>query len=285
MNAMTPPISTPAPRTSWAIEPLKDGTGLTYPAPTRTSAVDGPDPMGERMLREERRGPAHSLIAREIGIAIVTGQHPPGSTLPGEVEIAERRGVSRSVVREAIRMLAAKGLVLSKPKTGTRVRERQTWNLLDPDLLAWMFEGEPPAGFVRSLFQLRMIVEPAAAELAAIGRDARQLGRMGHALETMAQHGLGNATGQAADQDFHNIILEATHNELLVSLAGSIGAAVRWTTLFKHRGSHRPRDSMPQHRLLFEAIANRDTAAARDATIKLIDQAHEDTERLLSHSA
>ena len=233
------------------------------------------------MLREERRGPAHSLIAREIGIAIVTGQHPPGSTLPGEVEIAERRGVSRSVVREAIRMLAAKGLVLSKPKTGTRVRERQTWNLLDPDLLAWMFEGEPPAGFVRSLFQLRMIVEPAAAELAAKSRSAQQLSRMGHALEKMAEHGLISDEGQRADQHFHAIILEATGNELLVSLAASISAAVRWTTFFKYRSSRQYGDPMPQHRLLFEAIANADAAAARQATVDLVRQAQLDTEAAL----
>ncbi len=103
-----------------------------------------------------------------------------------------------------------------------------------------MFEGEPPAGFVDNLFQLRMIVEPAAAELAARLRTGEQLSQMGHALEEMARYGLASPTGQAADQRFHHIILEATSNELLVSLAGSIGAAVRWTTMFKHRKSRQP---------------------------------------------
>ncbi|MEH3158258.1 MAG: FCD domain-containing protein [Sphingomonas taxi] len=92
---------------------------------------------------------------------------------------------------------------------------------------------------------------------------------------------LDNPEGQAADQAFHNTILEATGNELLVSLSGSIGAAVRWTTIFKFRGSRRPRDSMPQHRRLLDAIATGDAATARDATIVLVQQAHEDTERLL----
>ncbi|WP_312490458.1 FadR/GntR family transcriptional regulator [Sphingomonas sp.] len=230
----------------------------------------------------KRRGPAHSALARDIGIAIVTGRITPGSTLPGEVEIAEQRGMSRSVVREALRMLAAKGLVVSKPKAGTRVRERLEWNLLDPDLLAWMFEGEPPAGFVNSLFQLRLIVEPAAAELAALSRNTRQLSRMGAALEAMGEHGLHTEQGRAADQLFHNIILEATGNELLISLSGSIGAAVRWTTLYKHRGSRMPRDSMPEHRHLFAAIADADAPAARAATIVLVDQAREDTERALA---
>ena len=233
------------------------------------------------MAKGERREPAHTVIARDLGIAIVTGQHPPGSVIPGEIDIAGQRGVSRSVVRESLRMLSAKGLVESRPKSGTRVRERALWNLLDPDVLAWMFEGEPPATFVRSLFQLRMIVEPAAAEMAATFRTDEQLVRMDAALREMATHGLDTAEGQAADQTFHNAILEATDNELLVSLSGSIGSAVRWTTIFKFRDRRRPRDSMPQHRRLYEAIAIRDAAAARDATILLLQQAHEDTERLL----
>lgn len=233
------------------------------------------------MTKSERREPSHTLIARDIGIAIVTGRYPPGGIIPGEVDLAAQRGISRSVVREALRMLSAKGLVESRPKAGTRVRERAQWNLLDPDLLAWMFEGEPPASFVRALFQLRMIVEPAAAEMAALSRRPDQLVRMAAALDGMATHGLGTAEGQAADQAFHNTILEATDNELLVSLSGSIGAAVRWTTIFKYRGSRRPRDSMPQHRRLFDAIAASDAATARDATIVLLQQAHEDTERSL----
>ncbi|MGP7796599.1 FadR/GntR family transcriptional regulator [Sphingomonas sp. CLY1604] len=233
------------------------------------------------MAKGERREPSHTLIARDLGIAIVTGQHPPGSVIPGELDIAAARGVSRSVVREGLRMLSAKGLVESRPKSGTRVRERAQWNLLDPDLLAWMFEGEPPATFVRSLFQLRMIVEPAAAEMAALLRTDDQLARMDAALAGMVLHGLDTPEGQAADQAFHNTILEATDNELLVSLSGSIGAAVRWTTIFKFRDRRRPRDSMPQHRRLYDAIASRDAPTARDATIVLLQQAHEDTQRLL----
>lgn len=233
---------------------------------------------GWRLTDEHRRGPTHAQLARELGIAIVTGQHAPGSFLPAEHEIAEHRGVSRGLVREALRMLSAKGLLESKPKAGTRIRDRSSWNLLDPDLLAWMFEGEPPAGFVHNLFYLRMIIEPAAAELAATLRTPRHLSRMGHALEQMQEHGLASVVGQAADQSFHNIILEATGNELLISLAGTIGAAVRWTTIYKHRQTRQPSDSMPQHRRLFDAIAEGDAPGARDATIALIDQAQEDTE-------
>src|SRR3569832_901286 len=125
----------------------------------------------------------HGSIAHELGVAIVTGRRLPGATLPGEVEFSEQLQVSRSAYREAVRILAAKGLGESRPKAGTRVSERSRWNLLDPDVLAWTFEGEPSDEFIRDLFELRMIVEPAAAELAARRRDAGDLARMGHALE------------------------------------------------------------------------------------------------------
>ncbi|MFS0773254.1 FadR/GntR family transcriptional regulator [Sphingomonas sp. 1P08PE] len=233
----------------------------------------------------KRGQPAHISLAAQLGVAIVTGHHAPGSTLPGEIELAETFGVSRSVIRESLRMLSAKGLVESRPKAGTKVRDRNAWNMLDPELLKWMFEGAPPLRFVHSLFQLRMIVEPAAAELAAAGRTSRQLSRMGHALEEMARHGLTSEIGRAADQQFHAIILEATNNELLVSLSAGISAAVRWTTFFKYRSAKPPRDPMPQHQALFEAIADSDPAGARAATAALVLQAQIDTEAVISEEA
>ncbi len=236
------------------------------------------------MIAGKRSRPAHSILAQRMGVAIVTERHPPGSILPGEIEQAIELGVSRSVVRESLRTLAAKGLVESRPKTGTRVREREHWNFLDPELLGWMFEGAPPLSFVRSLFQLRMIVEPAAAELAAASRTARQLSGMGHALEMMSTHGLATEAGRAADQDFHALILQATGNELLVSLSASIAAAVRWTTIFKYRHDKYPRDPIPEHRALFEAIANGDGAGAGAATRALVQQAQLDTEVALERT-
>ena len=174
--------------------------------------------------------------------------------------------------------MSAKGLIESRPKAGTRVRARGAWQLLDPELLGWMFEGAPPLPFVRSLFELRLIIEPAAAEIAATRRSAQQVTAMAHALRTMTEHGLATAEGQAGDQDFHRILLEATANEPLVTLAGGIMAAVRWTTIFKYRTKRHPRDPITQHRILYEAIARGDPAGAREATETLIRQAQRDTE-------
>lgn len=224
----------------------------------------------------------HGAIAKDLGVAIVSGKYVPGDILYGEIEYAEKFGVSRSVFREAMRLLVAKGLVESRPKLGTRVCPKERWNLLDPEVLAWMFETEPSETFIRGLFELRMIIEPAAAELAALRRDESHLVRMAQALEDMARHSLAREAGRIADQLFHNTIMDATGNASLVSLSSSIGAAVSWTTIFKQRKRRLPRDAVPDHRAVYEAIAAGDPAAARQAMIELIGLALEDTEHSLS---
>lgn len=223
----------------------------------------------------------HGSVARTLGAAILAGRHSPGDVLPGEIEFSEVLGVSRTAYREAIRILNAKGLVESRPKTGTRVSARSRWNLLDPDILAWAFEGDPSEAFIRDLFELRMIVEPAAAALAAERRSIQDIARMGHALEEMARHGLATEEGRAADQTFHNAILEAAGNGPLLSLSSSIAAAVTWTTIFKQRGHARPRDPMPDHRALYETIVAGNPEAARTAMTELVRLALADTEPLM----
>ncbi|WP_244424020.1 FCD domain-containing protein [Methylobacterium sp. GXF4] len=156
--------------------------------------------------------------------------------------------------------------------------QRSRWNLLDPDILAWAFEAEPSETFIRDLFELRMIVEPAAAALAAERRSGLDISRMGHALEEMGRYGLATEIGRAADQSFHNTILEAARNGPLMALSSSIAAAVTWTTIFKQRRSALPRDPMPDHRILYEAIVAGDPAAARAAMTELVRLALADTE-------
>ena len=225
----------------------------------------------ERMFGHEEGGlRIHQAIARQLGTAIVAGKYKPGELFEGEIEAAERLRVSRTAYREAVRILIAKGMLESRPKAGTRVLPRSRWNVLDPEMLAWMFAGEPDPAFVRDLFELRGLIEPSAAELAARRRTDAQLATMERALSTMGEHGLMTEEGRAADQQFHNAILAATQNEALAALASSVGAAVSWTTLFKQRKSAPPRDPLPDHRAVFEAIASRDTAAARAAMAELL---------------
>ncbi|WP_294393359.1 FadR/GntR family transcriptional regulator [uncultured Sphingomonas sp.] len=220
----------------------------------------------------------HGSIAHNLGVAILNGTYRPGNVLPGEVEFSEQLRVSRSAYREAIRILAAKGLVESRPKTGTRVSDRGRWNLLDPEVLGWAFESEPSEAFIRDLFELRMIVEPPAAELAAARRTEADLARMGQALRDMARLGLATEEGRAADQHFHHAILQAAGNAPLLALSSSIAAAVSWTTIFKQRKRTLPRDPLPEHQALYEAIDNGDPAGARAAMTELVRLALDDTE-------
>jgi DNA-binding FadR family transcriptional regulator len=219
----------------------------------------------------------HGSIARKLGVAIVSGRIEPGETLDNEIASSERLAVSRTAYREAVRILAAKGLVVSRPKHGTQVCPRSAWHLLDPEVLAWLFESRPSTDFVVGLFELRSIIEPAAAALAAQRRTARQLAQLRDALTRMERYGLADANGQSADREFHDAILAATRNPALVALSSSIGAAVRFTTIFKQRKRRLPRDPMPEHRRVFDAIDAGRAEAARAAMQDLVALALEDT--------
>ena len=221
----------------------------------------------------------HGTIARDIGIRIVSGKHKPGEILDGEVSASDQLHVSRTAYREAVRILAAKGLVESRPKTGTRVSEKSKWHLLDPDVLSWLFELEPDEDMLASLFELRKIVEPEAAALAAGRRQPAHLERMARALEGMGKYTLGTEEGRAADQDFHAALLDASGNPFLTTLTSSVSAAVTWTTVFKQRIDPLPRDPVPDHKHVYDAVEAGDAPAAHRAMMKLVEMAFEDTTR------
>ncbi len=227
----------------------------------------------------------HDRVAEQLGIRIVSGDLPPGSTLPKELEVGKELSVSRAAYREAVRILAAKGLVKSQQKVGTVVLPRERWSLLDPDVLAWMFRSEPDPKYIRDLFELRAIIEPAAAQLAAERRNAEQLSRMGHALERMAAHAVDSTESINADVDFHSAILEASDNEAIRAMTKTISAAVNWSVIYNLQGKHELHDHLPDHRSLFESIVDGDSVGAREAALQLIELALEDTRRNPASSA
>jgi DNA-binding FadR family transcriptional regulator len=212
----------------------------------------------------------HGRIAREIGMAIVSGRLRPGHVLDSEIAASIQRHVSRTAYREAIRVLGAKGLVQSRPRTGTRVSRISEWQLLDPDVLAWMFSDVPRPEVLHGLFELRTIVEPAAAALAAARRKQEHVSQMRRALDAMALHTLHTPEGRDADKAFHAALLAATANPFVISLTNGVTAAVDALTLFKQRLARIERDPVPDHLRVFDAIAARDAEAARDAMSRLI---------------
>ncbi|WP_422057198.1 FadR/GntR family transcriptional regulator [Sphingomonas sp.] len=232
-----------------------------------------PSEPGEQKRERSTGRRLRGAVAHYLGRAIVSGEIAPGERLTGEVANAEALDVSRSAYREAIQVLAAKGLVESRTKAGTRVQPRSRWNLLDPDIVAWAFSGEPDPGFVRDLFELRAIVEPAAARLAAQRRDKDDIAALKAGLVGMRRHTLATEAGRDADRAFH---------DALITLSASIGAAVNWTTRFKLRTKALPRDPVPDHARVSDAIIAGDADAAEAAMRALVDLAFADTRAVLA---
>lgn len=241
-----------------------------------------PDPAPAQ-ARKRRRPPRprslrlHGTVARTLGIRIVSGALAPGEILEGEIAASEQFKVSRTAYREAIRILAAKGLVDSRPKIGTQVSPRRQWHLLDPDVLTWIFEGEPDEGLIEAMFELRRIVEPDAARLAAMRRTDEQLARMKDGLDGVARHGFDSEIGRRCDEQFHSALLEASGNDFVISLTSGVAAAIAITTAFKQDRLPAPHDALPVHLAVLDAIEAQDPQRAHDAMAHLVERGLSDT--------
>ena len=208
------------------------------------------------------RGGLHGQIVHAIGRRILSGEIRPGELLPADPELR----ASRTVVREAVKVLAAKGLVESRPKTGTRVRRPESWNLLDPDVLAWQQEGMPQPAFLRKLTEVRLIVEPAAAERAALRARPAALARSPPDYEAFDQ----------ADIRFHRAILQACDNDVLEQMSAMVYSALLVSFHATSRLRGRARASLPRHRAILEAIRGHRPRRAGAAMRRLVQStAHE----------
>jgi DNA-binding FadR family transcriptional regulator len=208
-----------------------------------------------------------SHVVDEVGRRIVRGDWKPGQTLPPEAELGRELGASRSVVREAVKSLAGKGLLEPRARTGTRVLAPIHWNLLDLDVLEWRYAAMPRSRFLRELFEIRHLIEPAGAALAAERATAAEVDALAQACAAMETRGGAPEAAIDADLRFHRAILAASHNDLLLQMGAVIGAGL--ATSF--RISSRSYDVfVPLHRETFEAIRDRRPADARSAMERLL---------------
>ena len=209
------------------------------------------------------------MVAGAIGKRIVSGRYKPGDTLPTEPEVQAEFGVSRTAVREAIRLLSAKGLTDSRPKVGTRVRPLVDWNMFDADVLRWQVDQNPSDEFVNSLFEMREIIEPSAASLASERGSEEDMEALGAAMEGIQNETRGSRKQVQADVDFHMAILRASRNPMLISVGAMINSALEisftigWRTVMAE-------DAVMQHRAVYEAIRARQGEAAFYAMRKLL---------------
>jgi DNA-binding FadR family transcriptional regulator len=211
-------------------------------------------------------------VAGILGTEILEGLHPPGSNLPNEAALIERFGVSRTVLREVMKTLAAKGLLVSKTRVGTRVRDPIHWNFFDADLLAWRVRLGLDDDFLRSLTEVRRALEPTAAALAARRRSDADILRLRTHLAQMARAHTRQAFGEC-DLDFHLAIGVASGNPLMRSVASVIEAAL--AASFSHSSPVDDPDShectVNAHAAVVDAIEARDEQAATAAMLKVID--------------
>jgi DNA-binding FadR family transcriptional regulator len=215
----------------------------------------------------------HGHVTQELGVRIINGTLRPGDALPREEILAEQMAISRTVLREAIRVLSAKGLVEARPKVGTRIREERYWHQLDADVLAWRCASMPTTDFIQKLVEMREIIEPAASAYAARRCSAEQFETLQTAYLAMeAAENIDEWT--EADLEFHEAVLNATNNELMISLFSVVETALASYFVLSARKSSDFRYSLPYHRKVFEAIRRRQPESARRAMQQMILDSH-----------
>jgi len=217
-----------------------------------------------------------------LGEAIIAGRYAAGESMPSEPVLGGQFGVSRTVLREAVKSLAAKGLVVTGPRLGTRVLQREQWNWFDPDVVAWQGRVGLTRGFVRDLQELRRVVGPAAVRLAADRATARDLAELEAAYVGMHDALAHDGDYAASDLRFHQGLLRASHNRMLAQMGKALAALLRASFEMSGRRPNARRDSLPLHRAVLDAVLERSPERAEHAILVLIDGAGEDTEQVLA---
>jgi len=229
------------------------------------------------MQQNATRG-VHGQTVEVLAHRILNGQLREGATLD-LIALQAEFDVSLTVLREALRVLAAKGMVDARPKRGTFVRPRSAWSLLDGDVLRWQFARQDRPGLFDDLHELRSIVEPGAASLAAARATDEDLAALDAALDDMASAGSDATAAVSADLAFHRALLAATHNELVQRMEVLIETGLAERDRMVH-GNAGTTDPVPSHRAVVDAIRRHDPVQAARAMGRLLDQAIEDVAKL-----
>jgi len=221
----------------------------------------------------------HGQVVHALGARIVGGDLPEGTTLDIRA-LGEELDVSLTVMRESMKVLAGKGLIDARQKRGTFVRERKHWNLLDADLIRWQVDSGGGARLMRDLAEVRAIVEPAAANRAALHRTDDDLRALEAALGDMARaHEHAPADAAEADAAFHRALLNATGNEMLGRMDLLLEPGLRERDRVVHAHGQTD-DPVPSHRAVLDAIRDREPARAELAMLDLLAKATHDFDQV-----
>ncbi len=224
----------------------------------------------------------HGHTVDVIGEAIVSGRYKVGESLPAEPLLCDALGVSRTVVRESVKSLIAKGLLSSGPKVGTRVQPSDNWNWFDPDVVAWHSRVGLTREFLRDLQELRSVIEPAAVRMAAERATAADIAEIESAYAGMKQAIEHGGDYVAADLRFHQGLLRAGGNRMMVQMSKAIGALLRTSFEISTSRPDGPASSLHLHRAVLDAVIARSPRKAERASRVLIDSARDDIEQVLA---
>ena len=217
-----------------------------------------------------------------LGEAIVAGRYAAGAALPAEPLLCEELGISRTVVREAVKSLVAKGLLRTGPKVGTKVQPADAWNWFDPDLVAWQSKVGLTRDFLRDLHELRVIVEPAGVRLAAQRASAKDIAEIEAAFAGMREAVEHGGDYVMPDLRFHQGLLRASHNRMLMQMSKALAAVLRVSFELSTLDPKRAGRSLPQHRAVLDAVIARDPTKGERAIRVLIEDAGREIERVIA---
>lgn len=220
-------------------------------------------------------------VVHQIGLSIMRNDFKPGDTLSSEPELSLQFNVSRPIMREALKILSAKGLLESRPKTGTRVRPRAEWNILDPDVIGWLYEVGPDRSFLDALCEVRLMFEPMAARLAAARATGDEIKTIEECYRRMEEGVSSPETYIPADLAFHAAICAAAHNEMLQKITETLTTSLHVSRVVTSRLPGANLAAMPLHCLVAEAIRKGDEQAAEEAMRKLVILTTGDIQRAL----
>jgi DNA-binding FadR family transcriptional regulator len=236
-----------------------EGGKLQPRTPRGEDSARAPDPAGRNLTFG---------LLDSLGRTIVTGGYD-GRRFPTEAELASEHNVSRSVTREAVKMLTAKGLLTARPRKGTTVQPATSWNLFDPDVLRWLLERKFSLDLLRQFSELRAAIEPAAAALAALAADEQAIEAIRAGYRRMEAAEAGADDSLMADIAFHIAVLDASANPFYMQfrevVATALQSSIRFTNRFKGRTA-----SLPAHRAVLDAIETGDGRAATGAMHAII---------------
>jgi DNA-binding FadR family transcriptional regulator len=224
----------------------------------------------------------HGNTVDHLGEAIVAGRYAAGAVVPPEPILCDELGVSRTVLREAVKSLIAKGLLTTGPKVGTRVQPEDQWNWFDPDVIIWKSKSGLTREFLRDLQDLRRVLEPAAVRLAAERATPADIAGIEAAYAGMKQCVEEGGDYVKYDLHFHQGLLRACHNRMIVQMSKALGALLRTSFEISTARPEGPRNSLPLHRAVLDAVIAHQPAKAEKAILVLIAGAHDDIEEVLA---